>query len=327
MGFLCIKKPTNANKLPVLRLRKHMKSQSPYFKIGQHAVGGALAEILSVIEDSALWKQELGEPVPMADLVRALDTTRPAEERIPDIIKISEGLRSKVRIAKWIPWYPDLPEHEYRNQFYDGYRDHTAHTLQVYLLGLYLFERVGSLREPLVSRLQQSVTTTAFSDNSLFLEWWTLASLWHDMGYPFEATAFISDPPTRQRILESLSRALGLDPFADRFNIAITSQIKREIYKAGSYYPFDIVSTAQLLQNARASKAINGMWNRLGVGLSTESPLIELDLITSQDSVHRPPFHDHGLLGASLLAFLGDETESFFTHLTENIFNNERSPL
>jgi hypothetical protein len=136
-----------------------MNSDTPYLKLGQFAVSGALAEIISVLGDSTLWK-ELGKPVPLQDLVRALDTSRPAEERISDVIAIIETLRKATRIARWIPWYPHLPEHEYRNQFYSAYRDHTSHTLQVYLLGLYLFETVGPLREPLIERLQQTVRTS-----------------------------------------------------------------------------------------------------------------------------------------------------------------------
>lgn len=300
-----------------------MKNDAPHLRSGQYAVSGALAEILSVLGDSTLWKQDLREPVSISELIRALDTKRPAEERLTEIISIIEALRRTARLAKWIPWYPHLPEHEYRNQFYTAYRDHTAHTLQVYLLGLYFFETVGSLREPLTERLRQSIATTAFSDRSLFLEWWSLTALWHDLGYPFEATEFISDPSTRKGILESISGTLGKDPFAERFESPLAPQLKRQIYQVGHYYPFEILSTGQLLQHRRASKTINNMWHRLGVGLTVDSPLMEFDLLTSQDPpAHRPPYHDHGLLGASLLAFLADETESFFAHLADAFFDN-----
>lgn len=299
----------------------------PYFRSGQHHVAGVLAEILSVLEDSTLWKQELGNPVPMSDVVRALEGSRPAEERIPEIVSISKRLCQRGRLSKWLPWYSKLSEHEYRSQFHSGYRDHTAHTLQVYLLGLYLFETVGSLREPLIEHLAKSVSTTAFSGPTLFVEWWTLAAFWHDLGYPFEATQFIIDSTTQDRILTALSVELGQDPFADRFGSAVTAEERRQIYKAGSYYPFNILSTAQLVQHPRAAKVIDAMWHRLGVGINVNSPLIEMDLLTSQSSAHRPPYHDHGLLGAALLAFLADEAESFLTNVVDSFLEGSAKNL
>lgn len=304
-----------------------VRNSTPHFHVAGHAVAGALAEILSVLEDSSLWTEELGSPVPMSDLVKALDTQRPAEERLAEAISASKAICLRTKLARWIPWYSGLADHEYNHQFYSSYRDHTIHTLQVYLLGLYLFETTGSLREPIVKHLQRSQKTTEFSDQTLFIEWWTLAAFWHDTGYPFEAEEFISNPKTQEKILAKLTAELGKSPFADRLDPLKNPQTRRQILQSGSYYPFEITSVSQLIQHPRAAATINDMWFRLGVGINTPSPLLELDLLTSQQATHRAPFHDHGLLGAALLLFLAEETETFLTNLAERLLSKDPPPL
>ena len=74
-----------------------------------------------------------------------------------------------------------LSEFEFNRKYYDGYRDHVTHQLRVFLLGLYLFYGVESLRNAILGEFEQ------FHDaEEAFLLSWKITSTFHDLGYVFE---------------------------------------------------------------------------------------------------------------------------------------------
>jgi len=66
-----------------------------------------------------------------------------------------------------------LAEDEFSGEFYSEYRDHVAHSVWVYLLGLYLYQHNGPIREA----IGRNFTGTSF------LRAWKTAALFHDIGY------------------------------------------------------------------------------------------------------------------------------------------------
>lgn len=177
------------------------------FSAGGHSVSGVTAELLSVLADSEIWKLAGGGDISETKLVHAFDTAVPPEERIPLATSIVQAIRSRRSLARWIPWYPYLSAHEYANQFYPAYRDHSLHTLQVYLLGVYLYQTVHTLRGAIDAQLSRGDLPDA-TPGVPFLEWWTLAALWHDIGYPFESTEFISSAELRHSQLVARKRGI-----------------------------------------------------------------------------------------------------------------------
>lgn len=287
------------------------------FAVSNSSVWGAVAEVLSVLEGSLAWNAVCGHS-PMVDYVNTFDTRMPPDERIRPATELIKKIQSTRRIAKWVPWYPYLPNQEYSQQFYSGYRDHSIHILHVFLLGIYLYNTVEPLRVQLNRVLSQG-SDMRINERELFLEWWTLTSLWHDTGYPFEANGFITDPLVRERQLSSLSQTLGLNPFEKAiraYGIQPDPMQLRAFYMAGQYYPLTFNSMDMMLRyRPSVPKIIDEMWKRLQVGKGSSSVLSDLMRITAESPVGRPPYYDHGLGGALLFGILVEETMQFLSNL------------
>ncbi len=91
-----------------------------------------------------------------------------------------------------------LEREESRKVSYDGQRDHSAHTVNNYLLGWYVREHSTVLAEALNSELNKrgvgKIETDPFSSvDSLFGYVWQYVSLLHDVGYMFEGAIGASD--------------------------------------------------------------------------------------------------------------------------------------
>lgn len=282
-----------------------------------HVLHGVTAEIISVLEDASVVKKVI-LPGTWPKIIRALDTTIPAEERVQIAeLAISEIIRN-CKLACWIPRYSNLVDHEFAHEFYPGYRDHSIHSLQVFLLGVYLYELVGTLRSAIESRLQAAVTTKPLPD--LFLEWWILASLWHDTGYPFEAVSVATVPEMMKRQLSRIADVLnreifsvGLEHVSDRLSFAD----KRELYKAGRFYPITLDSPEAVLRYDFVEQTLDTLWHRLGFLTTVEYPTRELDRLCVQAPNRRESFHDHGFFSAGLLGVAAKEALSFLQNLID----------
>jgi serine/threonine protein kinase len=298
---------------------------SARFVVGHWSVAGVTAEVLSVLAGSPLLKAA-GLQTAVDKIVEALDTATPPEERVPKAVQLLQLAQRHRRLARWLPWYSGLPKLEYDHKFHRAYRDHSIHTLQVFLLGLYFYETVASLRNPLDARLE--ATGCGLSQTEAFLEWWCLSSLWHDLGYLFESESFITDAQYRSERLAELSEALSSDAFVSGFDAAgasVPPAKMREIYRLGRFYPYRIGSVSDLLGNVPAYTAIQRMWQRLGVGSDRENVPHELDRLTTQAAVGRPPHHDHGLFSALLLGTVCCEADSFLQTIAESATSSDPS--
>ena len=288
-----------------------------YYERGKHRVHGVLAEIFSVLERSAI---AFADDPGLWDLaLQATDVRVPSEERIEPALAVIAGLRRRARFASWIPWYDRLQQHEFANEFYPGYRDHTVHTLQVYLFGVYLYETSARLRTALDASLATCKIATE-SAATVFLEWWSLAALYHDVGYPFEVVDYILEPDRRRSVLNSLAGSLSaavFEPALDRLGIALSPSQRRDFCRAGRYYPLALESTTEVMRNERAARIVTEFWHRHERALACNNVLDALDRISTSAPAGRPPFHDHGLAGAALLGALADDTLTFLEQLAD----------
>lgn len=307
-----------------------MEAEKPYFgeiyRIGEHCVQGVLAELISYIfEDPQKMKQVFGELAPQ-EVIRVFDTRTPSEERAPIVHDIIMKIVFDTKIAQWIPMHSSLLKHEYAKSFHAGYRDHTIHTLQVYLLGWYLYFTNSTLRIPLSARLTSVAPISQSGTMDLFREWWIITAFWHDQGYLFETSEFFGDMQTRDAILKEISDELGCTPFliplGKMAKHKISSEEVRELYRAGHYYPWSLATTAKLLNDPRAKKTIDNMWLRLGlVPIGDTSPVSAINNLTTQDSLNRSPYYDHGTYAALLVAAWVEEVKNF----TEELYNSVSS--
>jgi hypothetical protein len=101
-------------------------------------------------------------------------------ERIQKAEFLSECILSLTDFADMIPLRSEVATLEIKRMIaYKKQTDHTAHTLYLYLLGVWVYDNVTEIR----SALDASINTS--KPIKLFLFQWTFASLLHDVGYLF----------------------------------------------------------------------------------------------------------------------------------------------
>ncbi|MEC0093208.1 hypothetical protein [Paenibacillus macquariensis] len=82
---------------------------------------------------------------------------------------------------------------------YDKQTDHTAHTLYLFFLGIWVYDNIPSLRTPIDDSIKSS------NPIHMFLFQWTYASLLHDIGYLFsEVLEKDAEEPSSVSIFDSL---------------------------------------------------------------------------------------------------------------------------
>lgn len=283
-------------------------------------VFGMSAEIISVLRASSLWSHA----VPGGDWSRVahvLDTRNPAEERAPKAVELIREIQTNDEVARWIARFDELPEAEFRQDFYPAYRDHSVHTLQTWLLGLYLYETVGALREPLSrALLARSACENGHAD--LFRRWWTIAVFWHDSGYPFESEGIATNVQVRRTRLTTLEDALSKDGYRS----ALTSlgcpnsgEQLAQIHRAGRYVPVVIETVEQILREWDDG-ILGQFWDRLGMRMPEGHVAAHvLDDLTIRGAASRPPYHDHGTFGALLLLKCARDARIFLEELDEGL--------
>ena len=171
------------------------------------------AELCSVLCANEEFSSHIVTELSLEQIVGARDTSTPHEERVTQAQDVARTIRENTLLGSWLPFHTQLPDLEYSNKFYPGYRDHTIHSLQVYLLGWYFYLNCGPLHDSIVQLLRLRGTDGGtLSDLEIFREWWTTTALWHDWGYPFEATAIISKSNFRAQLLERLSQERDRSP-------------------------------------------------------------------------------------------------------------------
>ena len=285
-----------------------------------HTLWGVNAEILSVLSDSALWPGILTE-TRLTAACAALDTSRTAEERIGPADVLIREFVAESRIGKWIPRYSNLAHHEYKSDFYPGYRDHSIHSLQVFLLGLYLYETCTPLCSALHSHLSTAVASI-LPPEELFLEWWTIASLWHDLGYPLEADGVASSPERVNEILEQIRDDLDSQWFSAGHRQLWSDdspQLLRKLERAARFHGYDLFSLGDILpSHDETENPVEDLWIRL-LPDSHPRPLVTaIDRATTHYSLApRPGYHDHGLMGGLLLWRLYEQSLQALERLGE----------
>lgn len=282
---------------------------------------GAWAEVLSVlIEQTPLLEQTSLLP---QELAVALDPSIPDEERIAEVAKVRRKISRSTISTRWLPEFSDLSSLEYSNQFYPGYRDHTIHSLSVYLLGSYIFFNSRSLRKSLISHLR-SVGDESMPDSQLFFEWWTITALWHDCGYPFEASSFTSDTSLSLRIFNEIDEKAFREPFSTAISIATNNTIPlREVYESAGYSPHRLNNIDAIITPDTVN-IVDSMFWRLGARREA-SAVREIAELTLKKSKNRPPYYDHGVMGALLLSTVWREVERFTLRKTSATANDTQS--
>jgi hypothetical protein len=153
-----------------------------------------------------------------------------------------------------------LQREVFRRIAYDKQRDHTAHTVNNWLLGWLLFEDVSELRKKMLTSIERR-KIEKFPTFEIFGDLWMYASLLHDIGYMFEGSFRIDNTVQDS---EYLSFALGNvhDYFHHRFwkeNFVGRPYQQKAILKATCISSPDFTSLKSLTSVADRLRDLNDL--------------------------------------------------------------------
>lgn len=133
----------------------------------------------------------------MLETIREFLSSSEPDTRTERAMNVACGVLRKLGAEILAFWLTDLLDEEWGKNFYKQYRDHTIHSVYVYLLGLYLFAVSPKIREMIFKedKIKKAdrmngpalITFRGGEEIPTFFAKWALASLTHDIGYPFEA--------------------------------------------------------------------------------------------------------------------------------------------
>lgn len=95
------------------------------------------------------------------------------DRRVQTAVRLWETLWVEEAGLPHVPFMRILAKDELSAKMYSEYRDHVVHSVWVYLLGLYLYERNGPIRAAILGRMEEED----------FLLAWKITALFHDIGY------------------------------------------------------------------------------------------------------------------------------------------------
>ena len=243
----------------------------------------------------------------------------PPEERAARAAEVCRRICESDAILTWLPYFSGLVDLEYNGDFYPVYRDHTIHTVQVLLLGLYLLERCTTIRIAVLEQLRATSDLIKEDNETLLARWWTAAALWHDTGYVFEAEYFLSQPETASRLRSHLHDELSRTAFKSilsRIDPQTSEATIDRLIGAGGFAP-DALDAESLLSDSALLSPLDNLWRDLGLEIPrVDSPTSYIARLCVGGRFGRPPFHDHGIMSALMLQWSFREAEAFIDGLS-----------
>ncbi len=191
------------------------------------------------------------------------------------------------------PDYRLLSDLEHAGAYYRQYRDHLTHMFKVYLLGLYLYEK------------EESLQTRVPEDE--FFPTWTLAALWHDMGYLIETEEGSRDGPGAQRVFASITEALST-PLAHLFPDTFHQDWERAQQRENRNPPL-VLDAFELLR--KKLSRFEGFGESVYLSNGVCKNPIKSYLSAKAEKIDRRSYYDHGIVSAMMLLFLWDALRSY----------------
>lgn len=235
-----------------------------------------------------------------------------------------------------LPFIDTLLEMQNTQIFYSEYRDHLRHSLQVMLLGLYVYERNTEVQSIISSALSTKIQPEAPMHIEFFLRW-LVTSIFHDIGYVAENDATTSggeeNAELKTKLLKEFNDYLSY-PISKTglFTDILEQPQEREYFKSK---PFDNFihkfEDIPILNGTDLFEDFDDIGETIGIGnMKPESSILtryfELARTHHQDSdpaADRAPFLDHGVVSSGLLLRL----HANYMERIEALSEQETSPV
>lgn len=200
-----------------------------------------------------------------------------------------------------------LADFEHDRVFYKDYRNHTAHMIKVFLLGLYFYDSVDLIRENI------SVTV---SGEENFEKVWVLTALYHDIGYIFENNKIGDYENEWKEFKEKINEMLRLPMYYTFINKGASKEKEKIFVKQNRMFRDELDAIAEiddknnsawdvLIDAARVTKLVDSSNNDKN-GLQIYYNLVEKQ---TGGTSQRPGYKDHGICSALIL---GKVWESYY---------------
>lgn len=215
--------------------------------------------------------------------------------------------------------YNQLKDYENKGGFYSSYREHVVHQWRVFLLGLYLMDKVPIIKEKLESKLRDKMVKV-----------WAGVALCHDIGYLIERGNIENNKYAEDvvKLLNQLEEeGEGFSVFCPELDMDDVLPAKKKAIKRKAkiyiepiedwkHLFFDVDNVAKWkLKDMDSSSMCFHTYYEITKGLKTKEE-------------NRPVFIDHGIASAAILFFLLKQKEYWVEKICElDEYKNEKDKI
>jgi formylglycine-generating enzyme required for sulfatase activity/signal recognition particle receptor subunit beta len=206
---------------------------------------------------------------------------------------------------------------EHDRVFYKNYREHICHSVKIFFLGSYLYEKNKEIKESIGSRLEE--LGFADKDNS-FLLIWTAVSLFHDIGYLLENEQIEHDSTLRDKFFGSINERMGR-PFSNMsiFSKEITAEKEYFFIDKNKIFTPNIRTIAQL-ENGAVFNVLNHFAKKSGLSYGNDVEKNGIQGYYQYAKSHKPnpgrsPYSDHGIVSVLLLLKIWKAYDEYFNEI------------
>ena len=250
--------------------------------------------------DSELYFRAVGNSDPRYEsLIKALSPEE--DSRIEGTFNLLEIIWNRHPELGLAPDYSLLVDKEYNGEYHEKYRDHSTHMFKVFLLGLYLYEKIEPLRNSIEKHFQSKQNS-----QSAFLSVWTLTALYHDVGYLIETKDGSRDSAEAKFVYERINKILALPLthlFKGSFGAGIEAGMQIKCFPDRKMIPDRILNLTTIEEELPLLKDAGN-----AVGLSNDSKKNCIEEYYNYLSVKRAKrsYYDHGVISACILLYCRD---------------------
>jgi class 3 adenylate cyclase len=208
-----------------------------------------------------------------------------------------------------------LGEEEYNRSFYDSYRDHVTHSIKVFFLGLFIYEKNVKIKEMFCD-----------SDKDDFVRIWMVSALWHDVGYLFENNL----SSEFDRYINNMISNINIQNKNILSNIIedLSPAIENAFYRESNISPMSIKDIDEIESQKIFDKLKNiGIYTQLTSDRTVNAIHILYLHLQTADALDNVPSHkDHGIFSALLILLLWSKFDELINSVVEFITNQTGTP-
>lgn len=200
-----------------------------------------------------------------------------------------------------VPMFLELENAETGQLFYNNYRDHTAHQVKVFILGLYIYNNVKHIQNMVNKYIHENFSDKISfeSENNIFERIWIATSLFHDIGYVIECQVFdtnTNDKYVNNIISEINNRCNYPLSYISGYGVNITKE--KRFFKA---YNMDITAINDIEKDCYYKELLDAANDAYLLANTNINPFHAYYDTLQKVPINGRKFRDHGIASALLL--------------------------